>query len=246
MDLPKVAIPSYLRADIISNLTLKYLYDQNYPVHLIYIFVASEAERLVYAQLVPRHLYSQIIVGLPGLAAQRNFISNYFDENEIILQMDDDVKGLKILDRNETFLDIVRGGCLAIREQGAGLFGVLPNDDGRKQRHNTTRHLTHILGSFFICRNHRDIVITTTDKEDFERSILYFRRYGSVCRFQGAGVSTNYNAELPGGLTHINRSQRMKADIEYLVLNYPNYVKTILKKKGLDIVLNWRARVFTE
>lgn len=238
--LPKVAIPSYMRADIISNLTLKYLYDKNYPTFLIRIFVASDEERFRYAAAIPRHLYSEIVVGVPGLAAQRNFISNFYPEGEIIMQLDDDVKGLKILYPGIAFLDLVREGCRAIYEQGAGLWGVMPNDDGRKMQARTTRHLTHILGSFFICRNHRDIVITTTDKEDFERSILYFRRYGSVCRFQGAGVITRYD-NMPGGLQTADRRQRMKADMEYLVLNYPEYVKTVVKKKGLDITLNWRA-----
>lgn len=238
--LPKVAIPSYMRADVISNLTLKYLHDQNYPTFLIKIFVASDEERFRYAAAVPRHLYSEIVVGVPGLAAQRNFISDYYPEGEIILQLDDDVKGLKILYPGITFLELVREGCRAIYEQGAGLFGVMPNDDGRKMQARTTRHLTHIIGCFFICRNHKDLKIHITEKEDFERSILYFRRYGSVCRFQGAGVITKYT-ETPGGLQTADRRLSMKEGIEYLVLNYPEYVKTVVKKKGLDITLNWRA-----
>ena len=236
---PKVAIPSYQRANLISELTLKFLHEQGYSPSLIHIFVASEAERFEYAAAVPRHLYSQIIVGVLGLKEQRNFISNWFPENEILIQMDDDVKTIKSLRMN--FLDLVRQGVQAIQDGQGGLWGVMPNDDGRKMHERTTTHLAHILGSFFILRNHRSLLCNTAEKEDFERSILYFIRYGAVLRYQGAGIATKYTGN-PGGLQQPGRTERMRTEMSYLLTVYPPYLKTLIKPKGLDIVLNWRAR----
>jgi hypothetical protein len=237
-DLPKIIIPSYLRANLISNLTLRYLEEQGYPSSKIYIFVASEVERDRYASSIPRNLYGQIVVGVLGLKEQRNFISLYFPENEVLIQLDDDVKGFKMLNPDETFLNLVDRGLQHMNE-GGGLFGVLPNDDGRKMKARTTTHLTHIIGSFFIIRNHKNLLLNITEKEDFERSILYFLRYNKVGRYQGAGVITKYT-RTEGGLQASPRQDNMLAGMDYLSKSYPGAVKRITKAKGSDITLNWR------
>ena len=237
-NLPRLAIPSYKRANLISDLTLGFLNRESYPVSKIFIFVASETERLEYAKTVKRHLYSQIIVGVPGLKHQRNFISDYFPEGEVIIQLDDDLQGIKFLDKNLRFLDLVLKGC-AYLEKG-GLFGIMPNDDARCFAEKTTTHLTHIVGSFFMYKNHKDLLINTTEKEDFERCVLYFKRYGSVARYKGAGVITKY-AITTGGLQEEGRSLRMIQGMNYMLDTYPGFCKRVLKRKGEDIILNWRS-----
>jgi hypothetical protein len=238
--LPVIAIPTYKRASLISGLTLKFLKDSNYPPYLIRLFVASEEEAEEYRTLVPRLLYYVIIVGVPGLKEQRKFISNYFPEDQIIVQMDDDVKNIKT-HPTMSFIDLVLKGVDAV-ENAVGLWGVMPNDDGRKMREETTIHLAHILGSFFICKNDREIAeaIMTDDKEDFERSILYFQAYGAVARYKGAGVLTDYQ-KTPGGLQQEGRIERQLASIRYMLETYPGYVTAVNKPKGQDITLNWRA-----
>jgi len=227
-----------MRGHLISDLTLKYLEEQDYPSSKIYIFVASEAERQEYVRRIPRNLYAEIVVGVLGLKEQRNFISLYFPENEILIQLDDDVKGFKMLDPDETFLNLVDRGLQHL-DQAGGLFGVLPNDDGRKMKARTTTHLTHIIGSFFMIRNHKNLLLNITEKEDFERSILYFLRYNKVARYQGAGVITRY-AKNSGGLQSSPREENMRAGIKYLKDSFPDAVKEVIKKSGPDIILNWR------
>lgn len=236
-ELPKVVIPSYMRAHLISDLTLRYLREQDYPSSKIFIFVASEVERDRYASSVPRNLYCQIVVGVLGLKEQRNFISLYFPENEILIQLDDDVKGFKMLDPEEGFQSLVQRGLAHMNE--GGLFGVMPNSDGRKLKARTTNHLTHIIGSFFMIRNHKNLLLNISEKEDFERSILYFLRYNKVARYQGAGVITKYT-QTEGGLQTSPRKANMLEGINYLNQNYFDAVKLVTKKSGLDIILNWR------
>lgn len=238
--LPIVAIPSFHRANIISGLTLKFLKDSNYPPYLIRIFVASEEEAEQYRTLVPRLMYYDIVVGVPGLKEQRNFISNYFAEDEIILQMDDDIKGIKT-NPYMSFTDLVLKGVHAVESPGGiGLWGIMPNDDGRKMKDETTIHLAHIIGCFFICKNHKDVIINTSEKEDFERSILYFQAYGAVARYKGAGVATAYQ-KTPGGLQEEGRHERQMESIQYMLDTYPEYIIAVNKTKGADIMLNWRA-----
>jgi hypothetical protein len=235
--LPIVAIPTFRRANLIAGLTLKVLREANYPPYLIRLFVASEEEKELYQTLVPRLLYYEIVVGVQGLKEQRKFISDYFPEDTIILQMDDDIKAIKTVPLM-SFTDLVLKGVSAMDE--VGLWGIMPNDDGRKMKEETTTHLSHILGSFFVCRNHKDLEIGTDDKEDFERSILYFQAYGAVARYKGAGVATAYE-KTPGGLQQEGRRERQLESIRYILETYPGYATLVTKPKGQDIILNWRA-----
>ena len=88
-------------------------------------------------------------------------------------------------------------------------------------------------------KNHKNLLLNVTEKEDFERSILYFLRYNQVARYQGAGVITRY-ARTPGGLQNSPREENMRAGMLYLENSYPGAIKRVIKKKGLDIILNWR------
>jgi hypothetical protein len=242
MSLPRIAIPSLNRQTLISNLTLKYLSDSGYPAHLIDIFVASEAQRKEYMSNVPASMYGTVVVGVLGLAPQRNFITKFYPEEAIYVSMDDDVRSLVFKDRM-LFLPFIKMCVKELATGKAGLMGILPNSDKRRMREHTTEHLSHIVGSFFVIKNHHDIKIGVEEKEDYERSILYYLRYGRILRYQGGGVDTKY-AVTPGGLQQPGREKRMSDGAEYMVSKYPGLV--IRKdKKGLpDIQLNWRHKLF--
>ena len=235
--LPRVAIPSYKRSGIIANLTLGFLEHEGYPPDRIYIFVVPEEVQLYRA--LPAHLYREIVVGVPGLKEQRNFITNYFPEDEILIHMDDDISTIKTSPAM-SFLDLVRRGVAALGPE-VGIWGIMPNDDGRKMRANTTTHLAHLIGTFTICRNHSALQLTTAEKDDFERTILYFKKYGKVARYQGAGAVTKYE-KTPGGLQSAGRRERMLLAIAYIIEKYPQFVKRVMKPKGEDIILDWRAK----
>lgn len=235
----RVAIPTYKRSDSIASKTLKYLKSVNYPANLIYLFVVAEEEQLYRA--LPADLYGHIVIGPVGLCAMRNRIADFFDEGEIIMQFDDDVSGIKSpLPFSDIFQILYKG--LTDKDAPCGLAGVLPNNDTRRFKNSQTMHLAHILGSFFMCRNHKDIKITHTEKEDKQRSILYFKKYGRVLRYQNAGVSTSYRGGT-GGLQSEGRDLRIEGEIESLMRLYPEYCKIVDKKSdGKDIALLWQAK----
>ena len=237
--IPRLVIPSYQRPHLIQTKTLRYLRVQGYPSDQILIFVASEDEKRLYETGVPPHLYGEIIVGRLGLKEQRNFISDYLDEDEIYISFDDDVESLKLIP-NYTFYDLIRDACNVIGARETGLVGVLPNDDARRFKDNVSTHLAHILGAFFIARNHRDLRITRTAKEDYERSILYWLRYGTVYRSRRGGVQTKYLRGV-GGIQSENRREREIEGVCYLAETYPNLCRRKDKGEHPDIELNWRA-----
>lgn len=239
--IPRLVIASYQRPHLIQSKTLRYLWAQVYPADKILIFVANENEKRVYEAAIPPHLYGQIIVGRLGLMEQRNFISDYLDEDEIYVSMDDDVDGIKLMGR-WTFYDLIQEAYDAFEIGVAGLYGILPNDDARRFKDSVSTHLAHILGSFFIARNHRDLRITRTCKEDYERSILYWLRYGHVYRSRRGGVQTKYLAG-NGGIPTADRREREVEDVSYLTQTYPTLCRRKDKGQHPDLELNWRATV---
>jgi hypothetical protein len=236
MELPQIAIPTYKRSATIAKRTLKFLNKVGYPSNKITLFVASEEEAELYRQ-VPSDLYDYIAVGELGLRQQRAFISRHYPVGTTIIQMDDDVRGIDV---PGDFKDYVRQALERMKQEKAGLYGILPKNDKRCYKDSYTLHLTHILGSFFICVNDPDIITTTNEKEDYERSILYFIKYGKVIRDRCGGVWTTYGKG-DGGLQTEGRVERMKLESDMLAKKYPEYCKVIEKNGMPDLSLNWRA-----
>ena len=83
-----IAIPTYNRYGTISHKTLAYLRYVNYPREQITLFVSDIAQRDLYSMNVPAELYGSIVVGVKGLKEQRNFITNYYPENSLLISMD--------------------------------------------------------------------------------------------------------------------------------------------------------------
>jgi len=240
MDLPELAIPSYKRSASISEKTLKFLSDVHYPAEKITIFVANEEEARLYYAAVPKRLYGRLVVGLPGLMEQRNFITRFYPEDSLLISMDDDIKCIDYPTGN--FLDLIRHAVENLNTGHAGLWGVLPNDDARRYADKTTTHLSFIIGTFFVCRIHHDLLVTYAEKDDYERCILYFLKYGQVFRYRGAGVQTTYTGGT-GGLQEPGRLLRMENGVKNLLEKYGDVLCKRKDKKGMpDVILNWRAR----
>lgn len=153
--------------------------------------------------------------------------------------MDDDIETIHCMTGG--FLGLVNHGVNMIKTGNGGLYGCMPNDDKRVMDLKTTTHLAFIIGVFSMRRNHKDIRLTLVQKEDYERSILYFLRYGTVYRYKGAGVKTKY-LKNAGGLQDGHRLEHMEECVSYLCNTYPSLVKR-REKDGLpDLLLNWRAK----
>lgn len=96
-----IAIPSYKRHKIIKERTLNMLKNYNINKNKIYVFVANQQEEVLYRKHLDPTTYGHIIIGKKGLKNQRNFINQYFPEGQEIVNMDDDLKELKILKNKE-------------------------------------------------------------------------------------------------------------------------------------------------
>jgi hypothetical protein len=236
--LPRVCIPSYNRPELLKSKSLAFLEQSGYPSNLIFIFVSDKSEFERYQTVCPGY---QMIVGLLGLKSQRKFISDWLSEDEIYLGMDDDIDNVKTM--GKSFLELVSDGVSAIQTRQTGLWGIMPSDNGMCFQDNTSDHLVFILGALFIARNHQDINLEgACETDDYERSMIYFVRYGKVLRYRGAGVKTKYQGT-SGGQTGFR--ERKREAVLGLIERFPKMCKYRDKRGEADLLLNWRYKICT-
>jgi cellulose synthase/poly-beta-1,6-N-acetylglucosamine synthase-like glycosyltransferase len=242
-----VAIPTYNRSEIIAKKTLETLNRGGVPAKCIYIFVANDAERDAYANVVPSTLFKKIVVGVKGITDQRKFIVKYFAEGTRVVSMDDDVEKFLRLSRNgEKLVDFKKGDLDRFIKKAFDnaeahnlfLWGIYPMRYAYYMKHNVTTDLRLILGTAygFICRHDADLVPTVGEKEDYENTIRHFLKDGGVMRFNNICLKTIYHS--PGGLGKLTeeRLQANKIAAEHLQQKYPDLVTIFKRPNGMTEV----------
>jgi len=242
-----VAIPSYDRADSIGEKTLSLLERQGLPPGRVFIFVANESERMRYASRLGAK-WPNIVVGVPTLWRQRNFITNYFEEGAHVISMDDDVEDLYRLaplpgaepKRGEGVLEVLPPGALAELAADAwrkmhrgGVFLWSLNVSANTlfmHASQATLKLGLCNGFFWGCRNrrHEDLLLRYGDgHEDAERTLRYFARDGAVLRYQSICARTRCHGNsggLQASMTAEERRDTERRGLESLCHEFPLYV----------------------
>lgn len=243
----KIVIPSYHRHNVIQTNTLAYLHNNNIDPINIWIFIVEE-DLILYNE-IPKHLYNQLIVGVKGLVHQREFIDTYFEPGTHIVSFDDDIKDLLFTVESYDTLDMFFKFCFEIcSKEQAFIFGLYPVGNPFFAQKNClySTHLTYICGAVFGYINRTPplvpiITMATGDgnKEDVERSILYFLQDGKVIRFNTVCIKTKYYGMVGGLGTLQDRILPMKLNSELLHEQYPTITKIKIRKNGLyELVLN--------
>jgi len=224
-----IAIPSYKRSEIIQSKTLAVLERYDIPPEQVTIFVASQEEYETYSDAIKG---IQIIVALPGLAAARNFIMDYFPVGKRILFMDDDIE--KFIERTdegtkvelESFTEMVDMGFAKAKQVNCCLWGLsaVPNPFFMKRTIST--HLKFIIGSCFGMINPGSsgdggIHLDFSEKEDYLRTLLCYERDGAVVRINYVSPVTKYYKHGGGMQTNANRVKDQETAVEYLVDRWP-------------------------
>lgn len=218
----RIAIPSYKRANLLQQLTLRFLFSETIPIDRIDIFVASKEEEELYrAALGPSW---RLIVGLPGIHRQREFMESYYPIGSKILFMDDDVKSIKSLYKGVPFDVVVERMFDLTEARGCRLWGVYPTDSGLCLKDRVCKGICYIIGACYgmIVSEFKPSYPTQTT-EDFVRSIEYFRQSG-VLRFEGLGIQTKYFNPI-GGLSEIRTTERQRCEMIALCDTYPDAVR---------------------
>jgi hypothetical protein len=111
-------------------------------------------------------------------------------------------------------------------QQKLAIWGVYPVNNPFFMKPQTTTDLRFLIGGFYGYINRPtapDLRVTVPVKEDFENTILHYRKDGGVVRFNGVSYkSKNYS---PGGLEKAEaRIESNRKASQMLLGRYPEYV----------------------
>ena len=229
-----VAIPSYKRDTVLPKKTWATLINGGVPIDHITVFVANKEEEALYRTAIPD---ANILVGVLGLAAQREFISKQYPLGANLLFVDDDISQLKRLEGGKlvriTDVDaLIREGFKEMSDRGSHIWGIYPAASSlyMKGQPAVSTDLKYIIGAFYGIKNdYPPILVYGDNQEDKERCLWYWERYKTMVRFNHVTLLTRYYA--PGGMDTPTRKAETNAATQKLVSQWPYYVKRVWKPK---------------
>jgi cellulose synthase/poly-beta-1,6-N-acetylglucosamine synthase-like glycosyltransferase len=237
----EIAIPSYKRPETLRDKTLTILKAYRIPADKITVFVANKEQEGIYKETLVSGTYGKIVVGIVGMGAIRNFITEYYPIGTAIVNIDDDIKGFLEYDASRprkerplrSLLSVLKQGFHECEKAGAHLWGVYPVANGYFMKPKVSKDLRYIIGSFWGCINPgiKEIKITLDDKEDYQRSILYYKADKVVIRLNMVAPISSYYKE-PGGMQEDRTKERVEKSARWIVKTYPEYAVLNPSKKS--------------
>jgi len=213
-----------------SKIILKYCFE----LSKVYVFVSLDADVKLYKLKYPE---INIIKAPMGVAAVDNFITNFFEENQKIIYMNDDISKIlelsneKLIEVSKDKLDLIilaMFNKMQINKITYGGFYPVANTffmKGKKMTYN----LCLIMDPFSLVINNKKIFITVSDKSDFEKSIQHFINQGALIRYNHIALKVEYYGKV-GGFQGRNSQTELKT-AKIMQLKYSNYISGITVKK---------------
>lgn len=254
-----VCIPSRGRAQICADKTLTTLAVNGISPECIHVYVADQAEYDLYRTTFENKgaQYGRLIVGVPGLVQQREFIEASWPEGQPVFYMDDDITriDLSLAPQWHTFDEFICAAFAECRTQNAYIWGIYPvfNPFFRKARPEAAVVArdapVYIVGCMYGIINRPglgalrlDMTREDSQKEDVERTARYFLNDGVVLRFDRVGAQTKYYGAVGGLGTFKARLVPMARAAETLAAKWPELGKTRVRKNGMCEFVFHRGR----
>jgi hypothetical protein len=226
-----IAVRSYRRASLCAAKTWAML--TRYGVaDRASIFLSDPEETNEYRAAVGPN--PAIIAGAFGCGANGNAAIRYYPEGTRLIVIDDDLTDMLIRTGPQTLEPVGAVGWDELAEvgflaAGDGLWGVHPVANAFFHRHQVSADLRLISGGFFGLTTRRDpgLDVTVEEKEDYERTLRWFRADGRVTRLNWYAMRTKTYAGA-GGMREARTVERVERDVARLLADWPRHVE--LKK----------------
>lgn len=237
----EVAIPSYQRPEKLRDTTLKYLASEQIDPLKITIFLASDVEKLLYETILTPGTYGRLVIGVPTISRQRQFIRDFYPQDTQILSIDDDIKKLKFLNPRP-LIEVVEQLFTITREELCTTWGIYPVNNLYFCKERVIKAKTYIIGCFYGFINKKDSVYPQVcGVEDKWFSIKRAELDGAVIRYEGVCPDTSYYAK--GGLSDIRKGADHELNVcRKVIAEFPDDCSLILKKNG-HWEVNYKTKV---
>ena len=240
-----IAIPSYKRAETLRDKSLKVLDEYGIEPRRIHVFVANKDEEKDYEKILEKGTYGKLIVGVPKIGPQRNFISDYYPIGKPVIHMDDDIQGFieydpraKRSEKKLTYLKkVIQDGFRECKKHNCRLWGIYPTPNGYFMKDKVDSDLRFIIGCFNGMFNPgtkgpKGVKLELEmDKEDYERSCRFYQVDGAVIRLRYVAPKTAYYTE-KGGNQEFRTKKSVMDGAKWMVKHFPDYATLNLTKKS--------------
>lgn len=238
----RIAIPTIARAKTIKEKTFNYLSQTDIDFSKVDLFLSDGNELPAYKESLKDLPINYIVTEKKHVNTQRNFIVDYYKENDWILGIDDDIQTIqmKVNDKKTTTLtglvDFVHNAFEVSLQNKFDMWGVNAVLNPYFMKENVTFNLKYIVACFYGWRNtHQEKAYVSTNpeygKEDYERSIKYYIADGGVTRFNYVAPKTKYYSE-DGGIQTYRTVAYEEEAVKYMLKTYPLFCKRNVSKKG--------------
>lgn len=235
----QIAIPTYKRKQVIKDKTLSVLAKYKIPTDRVTLFVADEEEKQAYQQSLINHVYGQnIVVGVPTIGAQRNFIERYYPEGTYLMMFDDDIDEVQVRLDEKTLVpvtdlekEIIEFGFNQCIENKAFTFGIYAASNPYFMQDRVYTKLCYIIASMFgVIVQHDDYLNRITNHgEDYEYSLRQYTKHGKLCRLDNYTVKSNYYKEA-GGLQTIRTKEYVRESIQTIANLFPDLCSMYIRQ----------------
>jgi hypothetical protein len=225
-----IAIRSSGRYNLINKYTIQVI--KNIDCKKVFIFVPkNEIEK--YRIVCPQ--YTIVEGSSEGIIEVDRKITDYFDEGQYIIQLDDDIKKISKLVNKKTLKlfdleELIKIGYEYIKKTGYNIWGVYPTANPYFMSNKITYHMNFIIGAVVGFINDREIVYKFSSKyhADYEKTILFYEKYGGVIRFNFIAVS---HLIFTGGGGVSRTIKKINDDVDFMLETYSKWIAIKKNKK---------------
>jgi len=238
----EIAIPSFKRAGILQERTLKMLEGCDAP---IVVYCETEVDKYIY-ELSGITLPIEVS-NTKGIGEKRNHIikRGYEKGLDFIVMLDDDLKYLIDGDScrytGEMVIDVIKKGYEEAVKNDLRLFGICCYNNSFYLKNNVSTNLKFIAGAFTGLVLKGDPIFTPVNTlEDYYRTLQHFKTDNGILRLNYYGMNVNF-ATAKGGLQEMGelRKQEEEQNATFIVEKFgEKMVKKRVKKRGIDLRLN--------
>jgi len=238
----RIAIPSCGRSDTLLNKTIKYLSTTNIDFKNVDIFLSRADEQEEYTEKLKEYPVNIIIANNNSINAQRNFMIDYYPVGQFVMGIDDDIMSLESkMNDKKTFpvTDLVGLGEQAFAlctEYKLDLWGINASFNPFFMKETITFNFKFIIACFYgwVNRHSEKSYVYTEryhSKEDYERTIKYYKEDGGIIRFNYLAPKTKIYTE-KGGIQEYRTPDTEQLSADYLLKTYPLFCKVNNARKG--------------
>jgi len=233
-----IAIASHQRPKQLQEKTLALLKKHKFNFNNVYVFVSPGS----YQEYLPisKQWGFHLIKSKNSILTTRNHIIQYFKEGAKIVEMDDDVEDIETTLKgtpNKSVSNLKKLFTDSFKKIGSnGLWGFNANTNNFYADGKDKIGLYSIINSCCGYINRKSIKLTVSEKEDFERCVLMFKRGYPILKRSGYGIKTKYWTNKGGIQGHYGFDKRKKVQSDSantLMKKYPEYCYTKVRPNGI-------------